>query len=36
MQVSLDQLLQALMARMESLEISIEDLKFRTNVAITC
>ncbi|POZ92198.1 hypothetical protein [Petrotoga halophila] len=34
MQVSLDQLLQALMARMESLEISIEDLKFRTNVAL--
>ncbi|WP_103927520.1 hypothetical protein [Petrotoga sp. SL27] len=34
MQVSLDQLLQALMVRLESLEISIEDLKFRTNVAL--
>jgi len=34
MQVSLDQLLQALMVRLESLEISLEDLKFRTNVAL--
>lgn len=34
MQVSLDQLLQALMIRLESLEISLEDLKFRTNVAL--
>ncbi|MDK2906433.1 hypothetical protein X927_05985 [Petrotoga mexicana DSM 14811] len=34
MQVSLDQLLQALMVRLESLEVSIEDLKFRTNVAL--
>lgn len=34
MQISLDQLLQILMARLESLEVSMEDLKFRTNVAL--
>jgi protein subunit release factor A len=34
MQVSLDQLLQMLMARLESLEMSVEDLKFRTNISL--
>ncbi|HHV02020.1 MAG TPA: hypothetical protein GXX68_07590 [Defluviitoga tunisiensis] len=34
MQISLDQLLQVLMARLDSLEMSLEDLKFRTDVAL--
>lgn len=34
MQITLDELLQVIMARLDSLEMSIEDLKFRTDVAL--
>lgn len=34
MQITIDQLLQLLMARLDSLEMSIEDLKFRINISL--
>ncbi|NUU96800.1 hypothetical protein [Marinitoga sp. 1138] len=34
MQVSLDQLINIIMARLEAIEMSMEDLKFRTNIAL--
>ncbi|SHE97656.1 hypothetical protein SAMN02745164_01535 [Marinitoga hydrogenitolerans DSM 16785] len=34
MQVSLDQLINVIMAKLEGLEMSMEDLKFRTNIAL--
>lgn len=34
MQVSLDQLINVIMAKLEGLEMSLEDLKFRTNIAL--
>ncbi|WP_129409548.1 hypothetical protein [Marinitoga lauensis] len=34
MQVSLDQLINVIMAKLEGLEMSVEDLKFRTNIAL--
>ncbi|MBM7559794.1 hypothetical protein [Marinitoga litoralis] len=34
MQVSIDQIINVIMAKLEGLEMSVEDLKFRTNIAL--
>jgi hypothetical protein len=34
MQISIEQIIQVIMAKLENIELSLEDIKFRSNVAV--